>query len=96
MGKQHVLFNAQRADRTPAANVQFVLDWPGRDRDTAPAYATTDGTGQAGIPMWASMDPNLKNGIYFGSARAEPSDTVSGMGLPNNQKVNFVLTFKYG
>ncbi len=91
----HVYFKASRADGTPAAGVKFVIDWVGRDSGAAPAMVTTDATGAVTCPLWASMNPNLQNGIYFATTKDEPGDTVSGMGLPNGRHVNFILTYQY-
>jgi hypothetical protein len=94
-GTHHVLFKAQRADGSPAAGVRFVIDWVGRAASDAPAIVATDANGAASCPLWAILHPDLKDGPYFTSTKDEPGDTVSGMGLPMNQRVNFLLTFKY-
>ncbi len=94
-GKHHVFFKAQNADGSPRAGVKFVIDWVGRDPADAPAYATTDWTGEASCPLWAAMDPAQQNGIYFVFVQDAPSDRVGGLGLPNGRYVNFLLTFRY-
>ena len=91
----HVFVKALRADGSPAAGLTFVVDWSGRSPSDAPAYVTLDGSGQGSCPLWASFDPGQKNGLYFTTTRAEPGDTVAGMGLPNGRYVNFVLTFSF-
>jgi hypothetical protein len=94
-GKHHVYFKALRADGTPARDVKFVVDWVNRDPSDAPAVVTTDAQGEANCPLWAILHPALKDGPYFVLPKTDPGDTVSGLGLPDNQKVNFILTFRY-
>ena len=89
----HVLVKANRADGSPAAGLKFVVDWLNRSPNDAPAYVTLDGNGQGSCPLWASFDPNQKNGVYFATTRGESGDTVSGMGLPSGRYVSFVLTY---
>ena len=40
------------------------------------------------------MDPAQRNGILFAQAADAPSDSVTGMGLPNRQQVCYVLTYR--
>ncbi len=94
-GTHHVYYKALYADGTPAAGVRFLLDWNGRDPADDPVYATTDSNGETNIPLWAVMHPELQDGPYFTLAADQPSDKVSGMGLPANRHVNFILTFMY-
>jgi hypothetical protein len=91
----HIYFKTLRADDSPAAGIKFSVDWVGRTAGDQPALVTTDAKGEMNIPLWASMNPAQKNGIYFTTTLSEPGDTVSGMGLPNGRHVDFVLTFQW-
>lgn len=94
-GKHHILFKALRGDGRPASNVQFVVDWVERDPSDAPAVVATDLQGAAECALWASMDPALRDGIYFTLPKDEPGDAVSGLGLPWGDRVSFALTYQY-
>ncbi len=48
----------------------------------------------ADIPMWASYNPAYGPGPYAAWAAGLPSDRVTGLGLPLNHHVNFLLTFR--
>ncbi|MDE3089728.1 MAG: hypothetical protein KGJ80_10160, partial [Chloroflexota bacterium] len=91
----HIYYTALRADGSAAAGIKFVIDWVGRDPSDQPAFVTTDANGQTTCPLWAGFDPNLKNGLYFTTTTDQPGDTVSGLGLPSNRHVNFLLTYQY-
>ena len=93
-GKSNVFVRAENADGTPAAGVRFVLDWLGRRPDENPGFTTTDAQGKGDVPIFIPMDPAQRNGIQFAQAADEPSDVVTGMGLPNNQQVCYVLTYR--
>ncbi len=93
-GKHHIYIKALRQDGTPAAGVRFVADWIGRRPDETPGLATTDERGEANLPMFINFDPHLKNGVMFATVDGAAADTVTGMGLPWNHHVCFVLTFQ--
>ncbi len=94
-GNHNIYYTTQNANGTPAANIQFVLDWNGRNPADDPGYTTTDANGEANIPLWAILHPELQDGPYFTNTVNQPSDTVSGMGLPVNRHVNFLLTYRW-
>ena len=94
-GNHHIYFKALRANGSPASGLKFVIDWVGRAPRDDPAIVTTDANGETNCPLWAILHPEKQDGPYFTSTREEPGDTVSGMGLPVNRHVNFLLTFKY-
>ena len=94
-GNHNIYYKALRSDGTPAVGIKFVMDWNGRNPADLPGMATTDENGEANIPMWAILHPELKDGPYFTTTVDQPSDKVSGMGLPVNYHVNYILTFKY-
>jgi len=94
-GNHNVYYKLLKADGTPAASVRILLDWKDRPPQDDPAYVTTDANGETNCPLWAILHPELKDGPYFTRTVNEPSDTVSGMGLPVNRHVNFVLTYKW-
>ncbi len=92
-GKHHILFFPRDASNKPAPGVACVVDWPGRD-DPQPFKAISDANGEANFPMYANLNPELKNGPYFAYLEAESaSDIVRGMGLPVKHHVNFLITF---
>ncbi len=95
-GNHHIYFKAVRADGSPASGLKFVIDWVGRATRDDPAVVTTDANGDTNCPLWAILHPEKQDGPYFTSTREEPGDKVSGMGLPVNRHVNFLLTYKYG
>ncbi len=94
-GKHHVFFKAIQTDGSPKQGVRFVIDWINRASSDAPAIVETDANGEANCPLWATMDPARKDGIYFTLPATEPGDTVSGLGLPSGENVNFVLQYQY-
>ncbi len=94
-GRHHIYFQLLKADGTAAPGVRLIVDWKDRPPQDAPAYVTTDASGQANCPIWAMLSPALQNGPYFARIANEPSDVVSGMGLPMNRHVNFVLTYRF-
>jgi hypothetical protein len=94
-GNHHIFFTAQNADGTPAVGLKFAIDWVGRTSSDKPTLVTTDPNGAANCPLWAILHPELQDGPYFTLAQEQPSDRVSGMGLPVNRHVNFLLTFRY-
>jgi hypothetical protein len=94
-GKHHIFFKALQSDGSPKSGLKFVVDWIYRDPSDAPAVVTTDANGEANCPLWAALDPAKKNGIYFTLPATEAGDTVSGLGLPSGQNVNFILQYKF-
>ena len=94
-GNHHIYYKLFNANGTPAAGVKLVIDWVGREASDPPAIVTTDQNGEANCALWAVIHPELKDGPYFTLVKGMPSDQVSGMGLPVNRHVNFVLTFKF-
>ncbi len=94
-GNHNVYFTLQKTDGAPAAGVTVVVDWVGRDPSDRPAESVTDANGQTNIPIWAILHPELQDGPYFAYVKDSPSDKVSGMGLPVNRHVNFLLTFRF-
>jgi hypothetical protein len=57
--------------------------------------ATTNEQGLARIAMEKSFAPSEgEHGAYTASVDGLPCDRVIGLGLPMNQHVNFVLTWK--
>ena len=93
-GKQEVFFKVLREDGSPMPGCRFVVDWQGRAGGDDPAFAMTDGNGECSVPLWVAFNPQTQTGIYFAHVHNQPSDVVNGLGLPNNQKVSFVLTFQ--
>jgi len=93
--KHHVFFKARRPNGEPMPGLKFVVDWLNRDPSDAPAVVTTDSNGAADCPLWAALNPDLKDGVYFVLPETEPGDTVRGLGLPSGQHVSFVLTYQY-
>jgi len=93
-GRHHVFIRAENADGTPAAGVRFVVDWLGRLPHESPGFTTTNAQGDGDVPMFISMHPDKKDGIQFAKAADQPSDVVTGMGLPNNHHVSFSLTYR--
>jgi len=94
-GNHNIYFKLLRADGTPAAGVKIIVDWKDRPPQDDPAYVTTDANGETNCPLWAILHPELQDGPYFTKTVNEPSDVVSGMGLPVNRHVNFLLTYKF-
>ncbi len=94
-GNHHIYYKLFNANGTPAAGVKIVVDWLGRESGDQPAVVTTDANGEANCALWSILHPDLKDGPYFTFIKGVPSDQVSGMGLPMNRHVNFVLTFKF-
>jgi hypothetical protein len=93
-GRHHVFIRAENADGTPAAGVRFVVDWLGRHPDEVPGFTTTNAQGEGDVPIFITMHPEKKDGIQLAKAADEPSDVVTGMGLPNNHHASFVLTYR--
>lgn len=93
-GKHHVFIRAENADGSPAAGVRFVVDWVGRRPEDNPGFTTTNAQGEGDVPIFIQLHPDKKDGIQFAQADGAPSDAVSGMGLPNNRHVCFLLTFR--
>ncbi len=91
-----VFFTMLNANGTPAAGVRCVVDWINRDPQDTPAVVVTDAQGQARSALWAILHPDKKDGPYFVYVKDVPCDQVSGMGLPMNYHVNYLLTFKRG
>lgn len=87
-------------------NIPVFMDWNGRNpHEDDPTKVTTDVHGSANIGMYANLDIHSKNGPYFafveatvikGVVTAVQSDVVHGMGLPEHQHVNFLLTYQIG
>jgi len=94
-GNHNVYYKFLKADGTPAAGVRILVDWKDRPPQDDPAYVTTDANGEANCPLWAILHPELQDGPYFTRTVNEPSDVVSGMGLPVNRHVNFLLTYQF-
>ncbi len=94
-GNHNIYYTFLKADGTPAAGVKILVDWKDRPPQDDPAYVTTDANGEANCPLWAILHPELQDGPYFTKTVNEPSDVVSGMGLPVNRHVNFLLTYKW-
>jgi uncharacterized Zn-binding protein involved in type VI secretion len=94
-GNHNIYYKLLKADGAPAAGVKIVVDWKDRPPQDDPAYVTTDANGEANCPLWAILHPELQDGPYFTKTVNEPSDVVSGMGLPVNRHVNFLLTYKF-
>jgi predicted alpha-1,2-mannosidase len=92
----HIYFKALNANDTPKAGLKFVVDWVGRETGDQPAIVTSGANGETNCPLWAILHPELQDGPYFAFVQGQPSDMVSGMGLPLNRHVNFLLTFKWG
>jgi len=93
-GRHHVFIRAEKADGSPAAGVRFVVDWLGRLPQETPGFTTTDAQGEGNVPMFITLHPDRKDGIQLAKAADEPSDVVTGMGLPYNHHVVFALTFR--
>jgi len=74
---------------TRVANQKVWQAWP--DDKT---YAFTKSNGIGDIPMWANYYPDQGPGPYSGYVDGLPSDVVSGMGLPANNHVSFILYFQ--
>ena len=94
-GNHNIYYKLLKADGTPAAGVRLIVDWKDRPPSDDPAYVTTAANGEANFPLWAILHPELQDGPYFTKTVNEPSDVVSGMGLPVNRHVNFLLTYRY-
>jgi hypothetical protein len=71
------------------ANQKVWQAWPD---DKTYAFTKSDGIGD--IPMWANYYPDQGPGPYSGYVDGLPSDVVSGMGLPANNHVSFILYFQ--
>jgi len=95
-GNHHIYFKILNANGTPAAGVKLIVDWNGRAGSDQPAVVVTDGNGEANCALWSILHLALKDGPYYTFVKDAPSDRVSGMGLPENRHVNFLLTFRYG
>ncbi len=95
-GNHHIYFKILNANGTPAAGVKLIVDWNGRAGSDQPAVVVTDGNGEANCALWSILHLALKDGPYYTFVKDAPSDRVSGMGLPENRHVNFLLTFKFG
>jgi len=95
-GNHHIYYKLLNANGTPAANVKLLVDWKGRWLWDQPAVVVTDNNGETNSALWSILHPELKDGPYFTFVKDQPSDKVSGMGLPVNRHVNFLLTFQYG
>ncbi|MCB0161964.1 MAG: hypothetical protein KDD83_27685, partial [Caldilineaceae bacterium] len=93
-GRHHVFIKAEDAGGAPVAGVRFVVDWVGRRPDENPGYAVTNAQGEGDYPIFIGMDPAARNGIVFATSADQPGDRIDGMGLPNNEQVAFVLTFR--
>ena len=94
-GNHNIYYKLQKADGSPVVGVKILVDWKDRPPGDDPAYVTTDANGEANCPLWAILHPELQDGPYFTKTVNEPSDVVSGMGLPVNRHVNFLPTFKW-
>jgi len=70
-------------------NQKVWQSWPGDSTS-----ALTKPKGIADIPMWANYFPDRGPGPYSGYMDGLPSDVVSGMGLPANNHVSFILYFQ--
>jgi hypothetical protein len=93
-GRHHVFIRAESVDGSPAAGVRFVVDWLGRLPQEMPGFTTTDAQGAGNVPIFITLHPDKKDGIQFAKAADEPSDVVTGMGLPYNHHVSFALTYR--
>ena len=95
-GNHNIYYKVQAAGGDPAKSVTCVMDWVGRNpAEDQPSKVVTDQDGNANIPIYANLDLTLKNGPYFAFIEDQTkSDVVAGMGLPENDHVNFRLTFK--
>jgi hypothetical protein len=93
-GNHIILFTIQDEKGKQRVGVNCFVDWVGRDPGDVPTKAVTDATGQANVPIYANLDINKLNGPYFAYVENQStSDVVTGMGLPEHQHVNFLLTF---
>ncbi|MEZ4559073.1 MAG: hypothetical protein R2854_22000 [Caldilineaceae bacterium] len=75
------------------AGVRFVVDWVGRRPDENPGYTVTNARVKGTIRS-SSAWTRRRNGIVFATSADQPGDRADGMGLPNNEQVAFVLTFR--
>jgi hypothetical protein len=93
-GNHNIYFSVLDHSGQPIANATCFVDWVGRDPSDPPSRVFTDLNGQANVPIYANLDIHLLNGPYFAFVEDQSkSDTVRGMGLPEDRHVNFLLTF---
>lgn len=95
-GNHGVYFRLEDEQQQSLLGFYVCLGWPsGEDcshftehHDNYPAGYGAD------IPMWASYNPAYGPGPYSAWAASLASDRVTGLGLPLNHHVNFLLTFR--
>jgi hypothetical protein len=93
-GNHHIYFTVLDVNGKPVGGIPCVVDWAGRDPEDKPTVTLSDANGQANFPMYANLDPALKNGPYFAFIEYPgKSDVVGWMGLPEHHHVNYLLTF---
>jgi len=92
-GRHHIYFQALDESWQPLAGERACVTWPDNGKECVTTNAETDPTLWANFPMYASYNPDGQHGPYDGHM-ADLSDWVTGMGLPLNQHVNFLLTFQ--
>lgn len=95
-GNHGVYFRVEDEEQQSLMGINVCLGWPsGEDCSHVTEYHSNYPAGYAAdIPMWASYDPAYGPGPYTAWAAGLPGDRVTGLGLPLNHHVNFMLTFR--
>lgn len=91
----------------PVPGVPIVQDWQGREPNDVPNPVSTDANGTANYGLYAGpvgWNPNAGPGPYTGwvgdpdlrgrNSTGIPGEKITGLGLPMNRHVNFIVTWR--
>lgn len=94
-GNHNIYFKVVDASGQPVGGVLCYVDFPQDPNDPHPLWSCmTSEQGVCSFGMYASFDPNRKDGPYYAWVEdTKKSDITWGMGLPLKRHVNYILTY---